>query len=99
MTEYADDHVPANPKPLPLMLPPVLIPPEPQPPGPTRSEFLNAAIKAMRSCPKRERFAKAHKLENYALIAERFADEGDEEGAALRLAAEELRELAAALKE
>jgi len=94
MTEYADDHVPANPKPAPLAL--VTLP---EPAAPSRARLMAAATAVMRSYPKRERFAKAHKLMNYALVLERFADEGDEERAALLLAAAELRALAEALKE
>lgn len=101
--EYADDHVPQNTR-APLDLSTVFVrpvlQPAPQPPSPSRSELMAAAIKAMRLSPKRERFAKAVKLENYALAMERFAQEqGGEEHAALWRAAAELRELAEALKE
>lgn len=100
--EYADDHVPQNTRP-PLQLSTVFVRggllPEPVVPAPDRSDILAVAIASMRLTPKRERFAKAVKLENYALAMERFAQEGDEERAALWLAAAELRELAEALKE
>lgn len=96
--ERADDHVPQN-TPRPLQCPVAAFPPASAPPEPSRSDILAAVIKAMRLSPKRERFAKALRLENYALVLERFAEEGDEEHPALCQAAAELRELAAALKE
>lgn len=93
MTDYADDHQPANPKPPPLLLATPFIPATDPPRPPTHDEIVTLCIKAIRANPKREPAARAHRLMNYALTLERLA-ESDEEWAAMRLAAEKLRQIA-----
>lgn len=78
------------------LAPPTLAPPRR---GPSRAEIMAAAVERMRQAPKRERFAKAWKFDNYALALDRLADSGEGEWAAMRLAAAEFRRLAEALRE
>lgn len=90
--EYADDHMPQN-TPPPLMLPTVCIP-EPRPPHPpAHDDLIAAAVLAIRTGPRREPAAKAHKLRNYALVLERLAEQ-DEECEPMLRAAARLREVA-----
>ena len=88
MTEYADDHIPANPRPEPLRLE------RAPPPGPSLEDMIQTA----RACSTRERAAKAGSLENEALQMERRADAGADDAAALRQTAAELRAVAEAIK-
>lgn len=97
--EYAEDHIPANPKPPPLACPVAVVLPQSPPTPTTRDELLALCIKAIRAQPKREPAARAHRLDNLALGLERDAQApGEEEWEAMLDAAQALRVIAAEIR-